>query len=24
LRKDYEAERARVDIFIGHLTGGAS
>lgn len=24
LRKDYEAERARVDTFIGHLTGGAS
>ena len=22
LRKDYDAERARVDKFIGHLTGG--
>ena len=24
LRKDYDAERARVDIFIKHLTAGAS
>jgi hypothetical protein len=23
LRKDYNAERARVDIFIKHITGGA-
>jgi len=24
LRKDYDAERARVDAFIKHLTGGAT
>jgi hypothetical protein len=24
LRRDYDAERKRVDVFIAHLTGGAS